>query len=732
MGKVNQVAEKILAFLARYPQQLFRARELARRTGFKTSEEYQVFKRAVRQLQETNRIRRAEGARFGHHEVPQTVVGEFHMTRQGFGFVRQVDSTEEVFIPPRCRGMAVHGDRVEVSLFPQSSKQRQQGDKREGEIVRILERARVDVVGTLDRSRHFYVVIPDDRKIARDIYVAKEDLNRAKPGDKVVVQIDSWGVGHLNPEGRIVEVLGRAGEVSAEIQSVVREFRLPREFPPPVMREAERFPDSIPEAERRGRLDLRNEVCFTIDPEDARDFDDAVSLQELPGGNVLLGVHIADVSFYAREGSALDQEALKRGTSVYFPNMVIPMLPERLSNILCSLRPNEDRLAYSVLMTVSPRGVVKDYDIRESIIRSKRRFSYEEVETILEGGGSGGPQGVENPAVLDMLHRMWKLSTLLMKKRMREGSIDFETSEAKFRFDEEGNPTEIIKKVRLRSHRLVEEFMLLANQTVARHIGLARREGHRKPFLYRIHDAPDPDRSRELSAFVSKFGYKLHTDGGVRSKDLQRLLDQVRGTDVENVINEVALRAMAKAVYSEHNIGHYGLAFDYYAHFTSPIRRYPDLVVHRLLKEYARSSSLQRSQEVANRLPFVARQSSAMERAAMEAERAAVKVMQVEYMKRHLGDEFDAIVSGVVRFGIFVEIVDLLVEGMIHVRDLQDDYYTYDEQKYSLVGRATGRRYRLGDMIRVKVIRVNPEEREIDFAIAEQGQAVGGNRKRRR
>lgn len=732
MSNVNQIAEKILAFLARYPSQVFRAKEIARRLSIKTSEEYQLFKQAVRQLQETNRIRRIKGARFGHHDVPQTVVGEFQMSRQGFGFVRQGDSTDEVFIPPRYRGMAVHGDKVEVSLFPQSSKQKQRGDKREGEVVRILERGRMDVVGTLDRSRHFYVVIPDDRKIARDIYVAKEDLNKAKPGDKVVVQIDSWGVGHLNPEGRVVEVLGRAGEVSAEIQSVIREFRLPREFPPMVMGEAERFPGSIPEAEIRGRLDLRNDICFTIDPEDARDFDDAVSLQELPGGNLLLGVHIADVSFYVREGNALDQEALKRGTSVYFPNMVIPMLPERLSNIICSLRPKEDRLAYSVLMTVSPRGVVKDYSIRESIIRSKRRFSYEEVEAILEGGGRRGHQGGEDPAVLDMLQRMWKLSTLLTKKRMKEGSIDFETSEAKFRFDEEGNPTEIIKKVRLRSHRLVEEFMLLANQTVARHIGLARREEHRKPFLYRIHDAPDPDRIRELSAFVSQFGFKLHTDGGVRSKDLQRLLDQVRGTDVENVINEVALRAMAKAVYSEQNIGHYGLAFDYYAHFTSPIRRYPDLVVHRLLKEYARSSSLQRRQEVARRLPFIARQSSAMEKVAMEAERAAVKVMQVEYMKRHLGDEFDAIVSGVVRFGIFVEVVDLLVEGMIHVRDLQDDYYIYDEQKYSLIGQATGKRYRLGDMVRVKVIRVNPEEREIDFAIAEQAQAGGGYRKGRR
>ncbi len=732
MSEIEHLADRILSFLARYPNQLFRAKELARRLSLKSNEEYQVLKQAIRQLQDTNRIRLVKGARFGHHEVPQTVIGELHMTRQGFGFVSVEGFDEDIFIPPRYRGMAVHGDKVEVSLFAQSSMKKEEGAKREGEIIRVVERGRMDVVGTLQRSQHFYIVIPDERKIARDIFVAKEDLNKATPGDKVVVQIESWGVGHLNPEGRIVEVLGRAGEVSAEIQSVMREFHLPREFPSSVLREVDRLPESISESAIGHRLDLRNELCFTIDPEDAKDFDDAVSLQELSDGNLLLGVHIADVSSYVKEGSELDKEALKRGTSVYFPNMVIPMLPEKISNILCSLRPNEDRLAYSVLMTVGPRGIVKEYDIQESVIRSKRRFTYEGVETILEGQGSGHGSQRDNAAIVDTLHRMQELSAALTKTRMKEGSIDFETSEAKFRFDGEGNPTEIIKKLRLRSHRLVEEFMLLANQTVAKHIGLAKREEHRKPFLYRIHDVPDPDRIRELAAFVGQFGYKLHIDGGVHSKDLQKLLDQVRGTEVENVINEVALRAMAKAVYSEHNIGHYGLAFDYYSHFTSPIRRYPDLVVHRLLKEYARSASLQRHEEIGRRLPYIAKQSSAMERVSMEAERAAIKVMQVEYMKRHLGDEFDAVVSGVVRFGIFVEINDLLVGGMIHVRDLQDDYYAFDEKKYALIGQRTGKQYRLGDRVRVKVLRVDPEEREIDFGIVEQARAASRDRKRQR
>jgi ribonuclease R len=689
--------------------------------------DYQIFKEALGTLVNGNKVKRIKGGRYGHFELPQNVVGLFQMTKQGFGTVLPEGSDERVSISPRDRGMAVHGDTVEVSLFAQSSKRLEKGQPREGEVTRIVQRGRVDLVGTLERSRNFFIVIPDDRKLARDVFVDQDHLGKAKPGDKVVVHIESWGVGHLNPEGSVVEVLGKAGEVSAELKSVIREFKLPLHFPAEVMQEAERLPDAIPEAEIATRLDLRDELCFTIDPEDAKDFDDAVSLTELPSGDLRLGVHIADVSSYVKEGGEIDREALKRGTSVYFPNMVVPMIPERLSNILCSLRPDEDRLTYSVLMTVTTKGIVKDYDIEETVIRSKRRFSYEEVERILDE-----PADQADGEIPKALHAMQALSATLTKKRLKDGSIDFETAEAKFLFDEEGVPTEIHKKARLKSHRLVEEFMLLANQVVAQHVGLVKKEEHRKPFLYRIHDSPVPDRIRELSAFVEQFGYKLRVDAGVRSKDLQKLLDQVRGTEVENVINEVALRSMAKAVYSEQNIGHYGLGFEYYSHFTSPIRRYPDLVIHRLLKEYARSASLERRNEIANRLPYIAKQSSAMERVAMEAERAGVKVMQVEFMKRHVGDEFHGVISGVMRFGIFVEITDLLVEGLVHVRDLDDDYYEYDEKKYSLIGSKTGKRYRLGDALQVRVLRVNPEEREIDFAIVKPDDTPVPERKKRR
>jgi ribonuclease R len=701
--------------------------ELARRLSLKTDAEIRNLQSALEELEEEKRVRRVKGGRFGHLELPQIVQGKIQVTRQGLGFVTVEGVETDVFIPPGFLGTALTGDTVEVSLSAKGRSQKEGGKRREGEVLRVLARGKDTLVGTVQRYRKSFSVVPDDKKFPVEIVVDEGDLHGAQPGNKVLVQIHSWGGKRLNPEGTVLEVLGQAGEVKAELLSVAKEFKLPLSFPPAVAAAADALSAQISPAEIARRMDFRSDICFTIDPEDAQDFDDAVSLDPLPGGVFRLGVHIADVSAYLKEGSELDKEAYHRGTSVYFPNMVIPMLPEKLSNVICSLRPNEDRLTYSVFMTITPKGIVKDYEIRETVIRSARRFTYEDVEAIVQGARPDGTA----PVIIERVMAMHTLSKTLTANRMKEGSIDFESSEAKFRFDASGKPTEIIKKARLDSHRLVEEFMLLANKTVARHVGLLRKEEHVRPFLYRVHDSPDPERVKELAAFVERLGFKLTLEGGVSSKSMQKLLEQVRGTEVENVINEVALRSMAKAVYSERNIGHYGLAFDYYSHFTSPIRRYPDLVVHRMLKEYAHGMNKDRREQLLRTLPEIARYSSLRERVAVEAERASIKVMQVEYMKRHLGDEFEGIISGVTHFGMFVEIRDLLVEGMIHVRDLEGDYYLYDEKNYALIGRRTGKRFRLGDSVPLKVVRVNAEEREIDFTIP-QSDGDGSPRQVRR
>jgi ribonuclease R len=640
------------------------------------------------------------------------MIGKLSMSKRGFGFV-QIEGTEtEIFISPKSLGTAFHGDIVEVAPFarPMRSRRKSEDNRTEGEIVRIVERVNTTIVGTLERSPRFSFVIPDDERFSRDIYVAKEDLKGAIHGDKVVVKLLAWKDEQQNPEGEVIEVLGRSGDARIEVLSVARSFGLPMAFPDDVEAEASAISAKLTEADLANRLDLRDTLCVTIDPADAKDFDDAVSFETLPDGSIQLGVHIADVSHYVQEGSALDREALARGTSVYMVNEVIPMLPERLSNDLCSLKPDVDRLAYSVLMKMTSRGTVEDHTIRKSVIRSRRRFAYEEVQEILTAGK--GEHAV-------MLLPLFRLTQTLLKKRRQNGSIDFETSEAKFQFDETGMPSRIIRKERLDAHRLIEECMLLANKVVAQHIGKAKSEEHIRPFIYRVHDVPDPSRLADLSRFVKMFGYSLDVNQGVSTKALQKLLDQVKGSDVENFINEIALRSMAKAVYSEKNIGHYGLGFQYYTHFTSPIRRYPDLKIHRLLREYEQGLSYDRRQEIGRRLPTICRISSERERLAADAERQSIKVMQIEYMKRHLGDEFQGVIGGVTEYGLFIEIDDLLVEGLAHVRDLTDDYYLYDEKHYTLRGRSTGNAFRLGDKVTVKVVSVNAERRALDFAIVQ-------------
>ncbi|MFN0156598.1 MAG: ribonuclease R [Bacteroidota bacterium] len=711
--------KKLLSFLSERPGDSFTTKEITKRLKLNSRKDYHHLLDLLQALAGQGILVQDDVGQFAYRskdaerKKPSSrnkMTGKLMMTRRGFGFVRIEGMEEDLYISPKHLGTAFHGDVVEVIPSARSVGHGRDGDNRiEGKVVAIIERQPRVIVGTLQRKRNVTLVVPDDQRLPMDIYVDEKNLHGAKEGDKVIVEMDAWDDPLEYPEGKVIEILGRSGDVRVEVLGVAHAHGLPLKFPVEVEREAAAMKAPPDGAAAGDRLDYRGKLCVTIDPVDAKDFDDAVSFEVLENGLHRIGVHIADVSHYVREGTALDREAFARGTSVYLVNEVVPMLPEHLSNDLCSLKPDCDRYTFTVLMDVNEDGKVETYDIRKSIIHSARRFAYEEVQEIIERGSGEHAE---------MLLPLYRMTQVLLKRRRKNGSIDFDTGEAKFRFDSAGLPTEIIKKTRIEAHRLIEECMLLANKTVAKHIGQVKKEEQAKPFVYRVHDRPDPGRLADLAHFVKQFGYSLDVQNDVSARALQRLLDKVHGSEVETVINEVALRSMAKAVYSEKNIGHFGLAFKYYTHFTSPIRRYPDLVVHRLLEEYAGKTSPERRKELAQRLPLICRQSSERERVAVEAERDSVKVMQVEYMKRHIGDVFDGVIGGVTNFGLFVEINDLLVEGMIRVRDLADDYYLYDEKHYSLRGRSSGRVFRLGDKIRVRVASVNPEEREINFELA--------------
>jgi ribonuclease R len=712
---MREMKKGVLGYLSSHTRSKITLKDLARAVKVSGKEQFTTLRQLIEQMKREGIVAADERGRLTYvterkrakEPTTRNVIATVTITRRGMGIVRPEGWTEEIQIGPRSLRTALPGDVVEVIPFARPRKHKP-GEPIEGEVVRVVSRTITRITGRMDVRRDFAFVVPDDRRMPRDIFLSPAEARKAKPGDKVVVELLPWEDAGMNPEGMVVEVLGPSGDARVEVLSVARSFGLPAGFPYAVEAEAASLPGSISAAEIAARMDLRAVTTFTIDPEDARDFDDALSCEVMPDGRYRLGVHIADVSHYVREGTELDREAYARGTSVYLVNEVIPMLPEKLSNDLCSLRPREDRLTYSVLMEITPDGKVDDVRFARTVIHSKRRFSYEEAQQILTTGA-----GEYN----EELGRLHALARNLYKRRRKNGSLDFDTSEVKFAFDRQGLPDRIIKKVRLDAHRLVEECMLLANKCVAQHVGKMKTGGDPHPFLYRVHDLPDPGKLRDLGSFVKQFGFALDVKEGVSSRQLQKLLDSVKGTDVEEVITEVALRSMAKAVYAEKNIGHYGLAFRDYTHFTSPIRRYPDLVVHRLLDEYGRAPAPARIVQMRARMPGIARQSSDRERLAVEAERASVKVMQIEYMKRHIGDEFEGVIAGVTDFGLFVELPDLLIQGLIRVRDLADDYYLFDQKQYALRGRSRGQVYRLGDHVRVRVLAVDPETRELDLEL---------------
>ncbi|MBQ9991667.1 MAG: ribonuclease R [Lachnospiraceae bacterium] len=635
------------------------------------------------------------------------LVGTFISHQKGFGFVEVDGRQEDLFIPEgRVKG-AFHLDTVEVALLPGRG-----GKRQEAEVVKVLERGTNTIVGTYQSSRNFGFVLPDNHKLAEDIFIPKERSKGAVDGHKVVVELTDYGDERRKPEGRIVEILGHINDPGVDILSIVKGFDLSLEFSEKVMNQAERVNDAVTEADCQGRQDYREVTMVTIDGEDAKDLDDAVSLT-VEEDLFHLGVHIADVSNYVQENSALDREALNRGTSVYLVDRVIPMLPHKLSNGICSLNAGVDRLALSCLMTINTKGEVVDYRIEETVIRVDQRMTYTSVKKILEDKDEAERETYAT--LVPMFEDMERLAAILRAKRKKRGSIDFDFPESKIYLDEKGRPVEIRPYDRNTATKIIEEFMLIANETVAQHFFWLEL-----PFVYRTHDVPDPEKIQKLGAFIGNFGFYLKLrQEEIHPKEIQKLLGKVEGTPQEAMISRLALRSMKQAKYTVDCTGHFGLACDYYCHFTSPIRRYPDLQIHRIIKDWLRGRlkgrKLGHYEEI---LPQVSNQSSRLERRAEEAERETNKLKKVEYMEQHIGESFTGVVSGVTQWGIYVELPNT-VEGMIHVSKLPGDYFYYDEGAYEMVGRDSGIRYKLGQTVKIRVEDTDRASRTIDFGIAD-------------
>lgn len=654
-----------------------------------------------------------------------TIEGLIEITRSGSAYLIPADRInfpEDIFISPQNTANALNGDTVMVRVFYKSR------DKRpEGEVLEVITRKRTEYVGVLQLSKDFGFLIADDPRMHVDIFIPGEKLLGALNGQKVLVKMTEWEKWKNNPIGEVLEVLGNPGENETEIHSILAEFGLPYSFPEQLDREADKIPVEITEKEVAARRDFRGITTFTIDPVDAKDFDDALSFRVLENGNFEIGVHIADVTHYVRPGSPIDEEARKRATSVYLVDRVVPMLPEILSNHVCSLRPYEDKLCFSSVFEMNHHGRIMHKWFGKTVINSGRRFTYEEVQDLLEEGsrmieeGAEPGSGRENDFHRELM-QLNSLAKILRKERVKKGAISFNKIEVKFHLDDKASPVGVFFKTQQDSHKLIEEFMLLANRSVAELAGknvqkavpAGEKEKGGAPFVYRVHDVPSEEKISAFSQFIRKFGYKLSTTNRKNiSRELNSVLDSVKGRSEENMIETLAVRTMMKAIYTTKNIGHYGLAFDHYTHFTSPIRRYPDMMVHRLLNDYLADTVVQKGQ--AESLEEQCKHCSMMEKLSEEAERASVKYKQVQYLLNRVGEEFAGIISGVTEWGIYVELVENKCEGMIRLRDIRDDFYVFDEENYRAVGKRSGRVFQLGDKVKIIVKRADLVKKQLDF-----------------
>ena len=639
--------------------------------------------------------------KLNNHGIEMT--GTFQRKSNGKNSFIPEGGGDPIFVAERNSAHAMNNDKVRIAFYA-----KRRGCEAEGEVIEILQRANDTFVGTLEVEKSYAFLVTENRTLANDIFIPKDKLKGGKTGDKAVVKVTEWPDKAKNPIGQVLDILGKAGDNTTEMHAILAEFGLPYVYPQSVEKAADKIPAEISAEEIARREDFRKVTTFTIDPKDAKDFDDALSIRPLKDGLWEVGVHIADVTHYVKEGSIIDKEAEKRATSVYLVDRTIPMLPERLCNFICSLRPNEEKLAFSALFDITEKGEVRDSRIVHTVIESDRRFTYEEAQQIIE---------TKEGDFKDEILMLDTIAKALREKRFTAGAINFDRYEVKFEIDEKGKPISVYFKESKDANKLVEEFMLLANRTVAEKIGKAPKGKKPKVLPYRIHDLPDPEKLDNLAQFIARFGYRLRTSGTKTdvSKSINHLLDDIQGKKEENLIETVSIRAMQKARYSTHNIGHYGLAFDYYTHFTSPIRRFPDMMVHRLVTRYmdgGRSVSETKYEDLCDH-------SSNMEQIAANAERASIKYKQVEFMSERLGQTYDGVISGVTEWGLYVELNENKCEGMIPIRDLDDDYYEFDEKNYCLRGRRKNRIYSLGDAITVKVARANLEKKQLDFALVE-------------
>lgn len=709
--KDNPLEKNILKEFANSPFSAFNYKQIAKRLGIKDKAgKMQVLNLMISMFEQKVLIESKRGKFQISPKYIQSNSGKktntsgvLEMMSTGKAYVINDQGGDDIFIAPNNTKDALNGDLVKVFIFP-----KRKGRKLEGQVVEIIRRAKTKFVGTVEVSKNYAFVVPDDHRIPVDFFVSKEHLNQAKDDQKVIVEFLEWPEHARNPFGKIVQVLGNPGEHKVEIESIVFDYNFESEFPAEVEAEAAKIKNEVDPNEIKKRRDLRDTFTITIDPYDAKDFDDAISLKNLENGLYEVGVHIADVSHFVRPGSSIEAEAYKRATSIYLVDRVIPMLPEKLSNNVCSLRPHEEKLAFSVLFKMDENGQIKEEWFGRTVIKSDHRYTYEEAQEIIEGG--------EGPFKEEIL-KFNELATQLRNERFKKGSIKFHSVEVKFKLDEESNPIGVYIKEQKEAHRLIEDFMLLANRRVAEFIGKTTEKQAARTFVYRVHDEPDPEKLNTFASFVSKLGYnlKLNTRTDVVNS-YNQLFKDIEGKGEKNMIETIAIRTMSKAYYSTQNIGHYGLSFPYYSHFTSPIRRYPDLMAHRLLDHYLNKGKSVSPVEFEEKC----KHSSQMERNAIEAERASIKYMQAVYMADKVGQEFDGLISGVSKWGVYVEIVESKVEGMIRMSDMQDDFYFLDEENYQVKGQRYGKQYKLGDEVRIKVKNINVQKKQLDFLLVQE------------